>query len=170
MGAGSALTSLARGLRPLLPPFRFRDFFSCARRSLSLAASSQGFSPRPIFSSRTTWFSGLHCSQKYSSGSSPLAKVKPMQSLCCHAEHLSQHIMSRSTSSSSSYSPHTQRIISLSSVVRGGVGSGGVGFADLDCVFPFVARFCWTSRSKFFVCWPFVDLPDRRGSSDILSA
>jgi hypothetical protein len=56
--------------------------------------------------------------------------VRPMQSLCCHAEHLSQQIISRSTSSSSSYSPHIHLIISSSSL---GAGVGSVeGLVDFS--------------------------------------
>lgn len=90
-----------------------------------------------------------------------------MQSLCCHAEHESQQIMSRSTSSSSSYSPHIHRMISSSSPSLGpGVGSAealdDLSFeSDLDFDF-FMGVSVTISR---FLCWPFVARPDRRGSS-----
>lgn len=169
--AGVLVSVLASLGLPLLPPFLLflrRDcFFSSASLRLLSATSSHGFSPREIFSSKTLWFSGLHCSQKYSSGSSPFAKVRPMQSLCCQAEHRSQQIMSRSTSSSSSYSPHMHRMISSSSL-GAGVGSAE-GLAGLSLAWALVFDFFGVSGTRSrFLCWPLVERPERRGSSAVL--
>jgi hypothetical protein len=59
-----------------------------------------------------------------------------------------------------------QRIISSSSAA-GGVGSVGVCFEPFVFVLPadFLRFEAAGSRSKFFVCWPLVDLPERRIAS-----
>jgi hypothetical protein len=62
----SALTSLCLPpFRPFLPFLRRCAFISSASLRRLSATSSHGFSPRAIFSSKTLWSSGLHCSQKY---------------------------------------------------------------------------------------------------------